>query len=293
MAVELPANLENVYLDAVAPPAANFGYLLPGHLNIEEKPLPRVHVDDQAVYVPVEPADPFVEAIRTAREIGAEVVFADPDSTERPHIEDSYPDSYALRNIPLHQYIEGAYPRLFTASRCSEAMEHFSSGIAWKLQGADPFEKVLVVVSLNLLDPVLDAMERPQPEPARRLREEVRLVNPHPDCLGEITTEYPFLQERYEQFRIDGAPQLVDRLRSQAALYREAEQAYILNTGDRIHSWQRRLLARYSRNLARTHNDLTASLFDLTALRAIAHSSMRTMRGMSGRLLLAIRISRP
>ena len=28
--------------------------------------------------------------------------------------------------------------------------------------------------------------------------------------------------------------------------------------------WQRRLLARYSRNLALTHHDLTASLFDLT-----------------------------
>jgi len=146
----------------------------------------------------------------------------------------------------------------------SDEIERFSAGIAWKLQGADPFEKVLVVISLNLLDPVLDAMETPQPEPSRRLREEVRLVNPHPDCLGEITTEYPFLQERYEQFRIDGVKELVDRRRAQAALYREAEQAYVLNTGDVIHSWQRRLLARYSRNLARTHNDLMASLFDLT-----------------------------
>src|SRR5580704_4220835 len=33
---------------------------------------------DQAVYVPIEPADPFTEAIRTAVEIGAEIVFADP-----------------------------------------------------------------------------------------------------------------------------------------------------------------------------------------------------------------------
>jgi hypothetical protein len=30
---------------------------------------------DNAIYVPVEPADPFIEAIRTAREIGAEVVL--------------------------------------------------------------------------------------------------------------------------------------------------------------------------------------------------------------------------
>ena len=55
--------------------------------------------DDQAVYVPVEPADPFVEAIRSAQEIGAQIVFADPDSSERPHLPDTYPDSYALRHI--------------------------------------------------------------------------------------------------------------------------------------------------------------------------------------------------
>ena len=36
--------------------------------------------DDQAVYVPVEPADPFTEAIRTGLEIGAEIVFADPEA---------------------------------------------------------------------------------------------------------------------------------------------------------------------------------------------------------------------
>ena len=39
-----------------------------------------------AIYVPVEPADPFTEAIRTGLEIGAEIVFADPDAGERPHL---------------------------------------------------------------------------------------------------------------------------------------------------------------------------------------------------------------
>jgi hypothetical protein len=258
VAVELPATLESLYLDAVSrlPQISVIFYRDAAYrrnTNAEQ--------DDQAVYVPVEPADPFIEAIRSAREIGAQVIFADPDATERPHIEDTYPDSYSLAFIPFHQYVE-AY-RVYPQQR-SEEMERFSAGIAWKLQGADPFEKVLVVISMNLLDPVLDAMERPQPEPSPRLREEVRLVNAHPDCLGEITTEYPFLQERYEQFRIDANADLVDRRRAQAALYREAEQAYMLNTGETIHAWQRRLLARYSRNLARTHNELTASLFDLT-----------------------------
>src|SRR5580692_10034217 len=57
---------------------------------------------------------------------------------------------------------------------------------------------------------------------------------------------------------------MIDRPRSQMALFQEAEHAYVLNTGEKMHRWQRRMLARFSRNLALTHQDLTASLFDLT-----------------------------
>src|ERR1700694_5046200 len=118
--------------------------------------------DDQAVYVPVEPADPFTEAIRTGLETGAEIVFADPDAGVRPHLKDAYPDSYAVRHIGLARYIE-AY-RVYPQARSAELSQH-AAGLAWKLRGTDPTASVLVVVSLNLLDPVLDAMEEPQAQP--------------------------------------------------------------------------------------------------------------------------------
>jgi hypothetical protein len=262
VAVELPETLEEAYLDAIQrlPQISVIFYNDP-----VTRSRPRQESDadsDQSIYVPVEPADPFVEAIRSAQEIGAQIVFADPDTNERPHLPDSYPDSYALTSIPLSRYVE-AY-RVYPQERTDE-LERFAGGIAWKLQGADPFARVLVVLSLNLVDPVLDAMEKPQPEPARRRREDLQLVNAHPECLGEITSEYPFLQERYEMFRVEmREPAMVDRPRVQMALFREAEHAYVLNTGEKMHRWQRRLLARYSRNLALMHHDLTASLFDLT-----------------------------
>lgn len=262
VAVELPETLEAPFLDAIQrlPQISVVFYNDPvarsrAHPETDSP-------DDQSIYVPVEPADPFVEAIRSAQEIGAQVVFADPDANERPHLPDVYPDSYSLHSIPLSQYVE-AY-RVYPQPR-SDDLETFAAGIAWKLQGADPFARVMVVVSLNLLDPVLDAMETPQPEPARRRRENLQLVNPHPECLGEITSEYPFLQERYEMFRVEMKERtMIDRPRVQMALFREAEHAWVLNTGDKMHPWQRTLLARYTRNLALTHHDLTASLFDLT-----------------------------
>ena len=253
VAVELPATLQHAYLRAV-------------------ERLPEMSVifypeesgdDDRAVYVPVEPADPFTEAIRSALETGAEVVFADPDVGERPHLPDAYPDPYAVRRIGLEKYVE-AY-RVFPQPRSEEIARH-ADGIAWKLQGTDPLARVLVVVSLNLLDAVLDGMEQPQAQPmARTRREAVQVLNPHPASLAEITIEYPFLQHRYEQYRgLLSEHKLIDRPSAQFALFREAEKSYETNTGERVTHWQRRLLARYTRNLGLEANQLTAGLFDLT-----------------------------
>ena len=252
VAVELPTTLRDAYLRAVErlPEISVILY------NDE-------HEESGAIYVPVEPADPFTEAIRTAREIGAEIVFADPDAAERPHLPDDYPDSYAVHHIPLEKYVE-AY-RLWPQPRSDRIAAH-SEGIAWKLQGCDPLAEVLVVVSLNLLDPVLDAMEQPQAQPMARLRREgLQVLNPHPECLAEITVEYPYLQDRYEQFRAEMASgDGVDRRRVQLAVFREAEKTYESNTGERVAHWQRRLLARYTRNLAMVNRELAARIFDIT-----------------------------
>jgi len=260
VALELPATLQQAWIRAVErlPEMSLIFY-------------PDESADgDQAIYVPVEPADPFTEAIRTGLETGAEIVFADPDAGQRPHLKDAYPDSYAIRQIGLQRYVE-AY-RVYPQQRSDEIARH-AEGIAWKLQGTNPVAKVLVVVSLNLLDPLLDAMEEPQAQPmARTHREGIEVLNPHPESLGEICAEYPHLQWRYEGFRkLMTDDSLIDRRHAQLAVFREAEKEYEASTGERIAHWQRRLLARYTRNLALAGHELTAGLFDLTvAARSLA-----------------------
>jgi len=252
VAVELPGFLEDAYRRALArlPEMSVILYM-------EES-----GSEDRAVYVPIEPADPFTEALRTAEEIGAQVIFLEPGTHERPHLPDNYPDTYSISRIGLDRYIE-AY-RLWPQTRTEEVAAH-ASAMAWKLQGADPEAQVVVVASLNLLDPLLDAMEVPQePPPGRRWRPDLRLLNPHPDCLAEITIEYPYLQERYEFFRLDRKnPESLDRPRVQLELLREAEEKYTESTGEKIVHWQRRALARYTRNLAHTGGDLIANVYDL------------------------------
>src|SRR3984957_6188961 len=265
IALELPATLQAAWMRAVERLPAMSLIFYPDDSTSE---------DSEAVYVLVEPADPFTEAIRTGLEIAAEIVFADPEAGEHPHIKDSYPDAYAIRHIGLDRYVE-AY-RVYPQPRSEELTRH-AAGIAWKLQGADPFASVLVVVSLNLLDPLLDAMEEPQAQPLARTRGDgIELLNPHPESLAEIATEYPQLQWRYEQFResmqdAGSGAASIDRRHAQLAMFRGAEKDHEANSGERIVHWQRRLLARYSRNLALAGHELSASLFDMTvAARGIA-----------------------
>ncbi len=221
--------------------------------------------DDRAIFVPVEPCDAFVEALRTADEIGAQVIFLEPDSAERPHLPDTYPDTYAIRRIGLDRYIE-AY-RVWPQVRTEEVAAH-ASAMAWKLQGADPDARTVVVVSLNMLDPLLDAMEAPQAPPVPAKSYHPDLLNPHPDCLAEITIEYPYLQERYEFFRLAMDKEALDdkkldRPLVQFELMREAEGKYTESTGEKVAHWQRRMIARFTRNLAHVTGDLVASVYDL------------------------------
>ena len=57
---------------------------------------------------------------------------------------------------------------------------------------------------------------------------------------------------------------LIDRRHAQLALFRDAEKSYEVNTGERVQHWQRRLLARYARNLALADGALMPGIFDLT-----------------------------
>jgi hypothetical protein len=217
--------------------------------------------EEQAIYVPVEPCDPFIEALRTAGEIGAQVIFLEPDSAERPHLPYLYPDTYSTRRIGFDKYIE-AY-RVYPQVRNEEVTSH-AAAMAWKLQGADPGANIFVVVALNMLDPLLDAMETPQAAPGRTSRYEILLLNPHPECLAEITIEYPYLQERYEFFRLEmRGEETLERPKVQYDLLQEAAAKYLTSTGEKIVHWQRRMMARYTRNLAHINGELICGVYDM------------------------------
>ena len=123
-----------------------------------------------------------------------------------------------------------------------------------------------MVVSLNLLDPLLDAMETPQDAPRRTHAAR----DPAAESASRIA--WPRSPSNIRICRIatrcfaraDGAGlSLIDRPKVQFDLLREAEKEYVKNTGDKMEHWQRRMMARFTRNLASISGDLMAGVFDL------------------------------
>ena len=102
VAVELPPTLRAAVLRAVAR-------------------LPRVSVvtyetaEGEAVYWLVEPADPFVEALRLGLEAELPLLFVDADIDQPPEHDEPFPDPYTVARIGHRAYVEAclrerAYP---------------------------------------------------------------------------------------------------------------------------------------------------------------------------------------
>jgi hypothetical protein len=258
VAVELPVSLEKAYLKALARLPQISVILYPA----SDANMQPDDDDEQFIYIPVEPADPFTEAARTALEIGAKLVFIEPDLSPKPHLSDHAPDPYAVRKLGYQKYVD-LYRQQQRAH--TPAIDAHARGVAWKLQGCDPFARTVVVLSLKIYDAVLEAMEAPQEDPyVGTPRRDVQLVNPHPESLTEILLEYPYLQSRYEEYRmLLDEPDSIDRPRVQMQLLQHAEAAYNESTGDKVQHWQRTQIAKYTRNLALIEGGLTASIFDM------------------------------
>lgn len=254
VAVELPGSLERLYRRAIERMPQWSALVIPGDDQDE----------DPAQYVPLEPADPFMEALRTAAEVGAETILLEPAVRAPSRSPERYPDSSALEYIGAERFLEQY--RVHSGGRDAEEYSH-ARAMAWKLQGADPFSSVCAVISFSSLHPLLEAMEVPQEEPERpgtRLFEKSALFNLHPDCLAEVSNEPPYYQELYENSRHALAEFVSDRRMWQSALLRDAEREYGINTGETMRSWQRIAMARFSRNLAALDGDLLPGIYDLT-----------------------------
>ncbi len=194
VAVELPNSLRDVILKGV-------------------RRLPEISVvlyqnnTGETIYLPIEPTDPVIEAIRSALEANAPVHFVDPDLDEYPSYRDYVPDTYAAYRLGIEAYFDICSREVLPVLKRGRADMRRETGMAYRLQRlAAKYNKILFVCGLAHLEGVKAAFFRPQAEPLERIRRTgVSLFHLHPDDLPEVMTEYPFLAAVYE-YRRDKLP---------------------------------------------------------------------------------------
>jgi len=175
--------------------------------------LPRISVllyedhGGNSVYLPVEPADPLIEGLRSAIEAGvpAELVDLDVDYPLR-HAE-PFPDTYSLLRIGAGAYLD-AYLDASAGQDGDELDRRRERGMAHRIQRlVDRHGEVLVVCGMAHARRLADDLTTPQPAPfARKKRDGVGLFHLHPRSLPETLTTFPFLSAVYERRRGDLPP---------------------------------------------------------------------------------------
>ena len=220
--------------------------------------------DGALIYLPVEPTDGQVEAIRLALSGGVPIHFVDRDTEGYPVDFNAMPDAYAVKRIGHFRYCRAYLSAHAENSRSPEDLLRERT-MAFHLQRlATEHKKVLFVCGLEHLPGLLRLLDAPQTQVIGRVkRDGVDLAHLHRDSSREIMTEMPYLAAAYERSRAEEHMDGLDRLRIQNALIRVAREAHAKNSKEELSLIQVRVLNQFARNYALVTGRLTPSFYQM------------------------------
>ena len=195
LALELPSHLAPHFLQAVR--------RLP-----ELSVLLFQNATGETLYLPVEPADPFVEAVRSALEMDIPVHLVDINLEQAyPPFRDPVPDTYAIHRIGTETYY-----RAFRSVWQEQVETHpldaqRERGMAFRLQDLmKDHGEVLFVCGMIHGKGVLDRLPHPQATPLHQVHAPaVQVFHLDPGCLEEVLATFPLMSALYE-VRRSGLP---------------------------------------------------------------------------------------
>ncbi|MDD5207673.1 MAG: hypothetical protein PHS17_19740, partial [Desulfobacterales bacterium] len=214
------------------------------------------------IYLPLEPTDGQVEALRLAVEHDLPVHMVDRDTEGYPIDRSPMPDSYAITKVGHYMYCNaylraGGNPMRFLEDDLREKT------MAFHLQQlAKSREKILFVCGMFHFPGLMSMLDQPQTEViGRRHREGVGLAHLHKDSSREILSEMPFLTSRYESFREKGGE--IDRIHINQELVSAARENHLKNSKEELSRSQVRVLHKFARNYALLSGGLVPSFYQL------------------------------
>ena len=208
IAIELPPTLEERFLQAIRrlPQVSVLSYSTRPRSPGQGSPS-----EPDTTYLLVEPADPLVEAARSALEQAIPLHLVDVDLDSYPEVQEMLPDSYAVQRIGLTAYYREYCAATKMVAPHPEDIRR-ERGMAFRLQQLSrQYRRILFICGMAHLERVKGFFAQPQSEPLGRVRRDnVRLASLHPDSCSEVLGEFPFLSAIYERRR-QGLPEVASK----------------------------------------------------------------------------------
>lgn len=223
----------------------------------------------QMLYLPIDPCDSLIEAVRLAMEHEIEIVWLDDDpATEQPAAY-PLPDDLMIERIGLERYIGTILPHLPPSSSAEDARER---RMATKLSdAASRHERVLCVLGLGHFVNVrrlIEASVGPadQPIAPTRRTEGAFLSHVEKNSIPEFLREIPHVAYQWEQSRAPEDRAETPRFEKLTALQRtlkRAERDYRDRYKSQVNLTQMKALFQFTRNLALLHDSFQPDAYEL------------------------------
>ncbi len=205
-----------------------------------------------ASYVPIDPCQPVIAALRSA--MGERIArhFIDMETSQYEVISRPLPDAYALKQVPIRQFVSAVVPHLQKPQ--NEQWTQRINHMAWRLRELSvDYKKILFVVSVLDWPWVREAfLDSNLTAPEHETVNECQRYQVAKDTLYFLFGEIPFITNLYEQARAsldDDAELSIDGVKE---LLMSARADYRQEFGNRARQITPRTLAtclKYIRNL--------------------------------------------
>jgi hypothetical protein len=220
--------------------------------------------DHMFVYLPIEPTDGQIEAVRLAILHDLPVHFIDRDTEGYPIDRTPMPDPYSINRIGYWRYCRSFLDQHPNPLPDPEDQLRERT-MAYHLQRLNEGGKrILFIGGLAHLPGLLTYLDKPQvPVIGRRNKGPVMLAHLHGESSREIMTEMPFVAALYERFR--GNPRMLepDRLKAIDLLMEKARQRHLKNSNEEVSPNQLRIFNKFVTNYALLTGFLTPDLYQI------------------------------
>lgn len=222
-------------------------------------------------YIPLDPCQPVIAAIRMAMEEGINRAYLDRDVAVYEPTEYPAPDPYALKHVSLASFSGAALPFLPYPKPQSQRWERIK-WMAFKLHELElDYQSILCVCSVEDWPWLRDAYQHSWPyEPPERLAGPPTLSLVEPHTLYFLLCEFPYLTELFERRRataradthlsIDGIKELLIEARTR---WLATRPIHLQQESNWVTPQLLQMYLQYVRNLALLEHRLTPDLYTL------------------------------